>query len=125
MSSNSDLEKLRRQLREAAPDAIAALHAICRDDRAPAPARATAAGWVLRASGLADKADAPADDSETMSPAELEETIARLKAHAAALDERAARAKEARAQKSESTARAKQPKAQGEGRGKDAGGLFD
>ncbi|MGD9659046.1 MAG: hypothetical protein AB7U61_15660 [Methylocystis sp.] len=115
--SKSDDEKLRRQIREAAPDAIAALHAICRDERAPAPARASAAGWIVRAAGL-DKNPAASDDElETPSEAELKAYIAQLEAHGASL----AAAKAAKASDAaEKPADARKGRREGK-----AAGLFD
>ncbi len=107
------------------PDAIAALHAICRDEKAPAPARATAAGWLARMSGLTEKPEAPGDDSEALSEAELEDAIARLKAHAAALDEEDARAKETPAKTADAGGAEERPADARNGPRKDADGLFD
>lgn len=53
--------------------------AICRDPKAPAPAKATAAGLILRAAGVLERKD---NDGETepraMTPEQLQREIARL-----------------------------------------------
>lgn len=59
---------------------------VCEDPKAPAPAKATCAGWIFRVNGMLD----PKDDEDTkqpheMSAAELERAVRRAKEQAEAL----------------------------------------
>ncbi len=59
--------------------AYRALVAVCEDSRSPAPAKATAAGFLLRAAGVLERDEAPdGKDPSQMTRAEMLEEYERL-----------------------------------------------
>jgi len=77
-------EALKREIRtRGAVEAYRAALAVCRDPRAPAPARATSAGLVMRAAGLLTGRFVDEESTESkaigdLTPAELDRELARL-----------------------------------------------
>jgi hypothetical protein len=73
--------------------AVDALIEVCRDKKAPAPARASAGNTILRANGLLAAAAADLDDKppEEMSAAEISASLRRIKLENQELAERQAR----------------------------------
>lgn len=71
---------LKRQIRtRGIRAAYKALVAVCEDPKSPAPAKATAAGFLFRAGGVLERAeDTDAKDPSQMTPAELQEEYDRL-----------------------------------------------
>lgn len=69
--------------------AVRAAIEICESKDAPAPAKATAAGWIFRANGmLGNSSDETEKEPHEMSPAELGRALARAKAKAEAFEQR-------------------------------------
>jgi hypothetical protein len=80
---------LRKLLRgKGAKEAVKALLGVCRDPRAPAPAKATAGAAVLRAAGLFERVDVPDEDAEPVTIESCERTIATLEALIAKADKK-------------------------------------
>jgi len=78
--SSTQFDELRKEIRrEGARAAFEALLAVCKDPKAPAPARATAATSIFRASGLFERSDNTEDGKllSEMSPSELNAVIRR------------------------------------------------
>lgn len=73
LSSNAAIKAKRKLINEGIPAAVDALIEVCRDKKAPQPARASAGNTILRAAGLFNNAAAELDDKppEEMSAAEI------------------------------------------------------
>lgn len=87
MTKQKSLDARRRDLlarvrTEGAEAAYETALAICRDDKAPAPARATASATIFRVGGYFDRANSDASDKEPheMTAEELAREIERLSA---------------------------------------------
>src|SRR5262245_51835633 len=80
-------EELRRRIKtEGVTAAYDAMVSICRDPKAPAPARATASVTLFRAAGYLSKKAEEEDESEgkpldQMTDAEMQRELRRLRAH--------------------------------------------
>ncbi|WP_299911606.1 hypothetical protein [uncultured Paracoccus sp.] len=91
-SARTQRRELRKRIAaEGAPAAFEAALAICKDPKAPAPARATCAVAMFRAAGMFDKTDDPLDDKqlEEMTPQERNERMAELEDRLRQLDREA------------------------------------
>jgi hypothetical protein len=105
-----DPKALKKLLRgKVAKEAIKTLVGVCRDPRAPAPAKATSGAALLRAGGHFEKFDADEDEAAPVTVEELERIEARLKAVVDAMPPEPA----------------PQPSGKSAKRGKQPGGLFD
>lgn len=91
-----EFDDLRREIRrDGARTAFDTLLAVCRNPKAPAPARATAATSIFRASGLFEKSDGVDEGKplSEMTPAELSAAVRRAERQLKAAERDIARGK--------------------------------
>lgn len=83
-----DPDDLRREIREqGARVAYAALLGVCRDPKAPAPAKATAGTTLLRVGGFLDRVEVTPDDGlSKLSDAEIAKLTSDLRAQVEAME---------------------------------------